>query len=70
VEGYDAVVERAVVVDVAAYDWNCPQHITPRFTVAELQPAIEPLRDQLAALDAENARLREQLRSAETQEVT
>lgn len=55
---YDAVIERAVVVDVAAYDWNCPQHITPRFTVAELQPALESMRRQLAALQAENARLR------------
>ena len=33
---YDAVVERVVVVSVAAFDWNCPQHITPRYTLAEL----------------------------------
>jgi predicted pyridoxine 5'-phosphate oxidase superfamily flavin-nucleotide-binding protein len=58
---YDAVVERAVLVDVEAYDWNCQQHITPRFTAAELGPALAPLREQLAALQAENARLREQL---------
>jgi predicted pyridoxine 5'-phosphate oxidase superfamily flavin-nucleotide-binding protein len=58
---YDAVVERAVLVTVEAYDWNCPQHITPRFTVAELESALTPLRDQLSALQAENARLREQL---------
>ncbi|MCV7179618.1 pyridoxamine 5'-phosphate oxidase family protein [Mycolicibacterium sphagni] len=58
---YDAVVERAVLVDVEAFDWNCPQHITPRFTAAELEPALAPLRGQLAALKAENAQLREQL---------
>lgn len=58
---YDAVVERAVLVDIEAYDWNCPQHITPRFTVAELEPALAPLRDQLTALQKENTRLREQL---------
>jgi uncharacterized protein len=58
---YDAVVERAVVVDVAAYDWNCPQHITPRYTVAELEDALEPMRRKLAALEAENASLRERL---------
>ena len=34
--GYDAV-RRAVVVTVEAYDWNCQQHIRPRFTVAELK---------------------------------
>lgn len=34
---YDADVERAVVVAVDAYDWNCPQHITQRFSLAELE---------------------------------
>ncbi len=28
---YRAHVERAVVITVEAYDWNCPQHITPAF---------------------------------------
>ncbi|MCW2994564.1 MAG: pyridoxamine 5-phosphate oxidase-related, FMN-binding protein [Conexibacter sp.] len=36
VADYDADVERAVLVAVEAYDWNCPQHITQRFTIAEL----------------------------------
>jgi uncharacterized protein len=54
---YKAVVERAVVIDVEAFDWNCPQHITPRFTAAELEPVLAGLRDQLAALQAENTRL-------------
>jgi predicted pyridoxine 5'-phosphate oxidase superfamily flavin-nucleotide-binding protein len=57
----DAVVERAVLVTVEAFDWNCPQHITPRFTAAELEPHLAPLRDQLASLRAENTRLRERL---------
>jgi predicted pyridoxine 5'-phosphate oxidase superfamily flavin-nucleotide-binding protein len=58
---YRAVVERAVVVAVEAYDWNCPQHITPRLTAAELEAELAPVRRQLAALQAENARLRERL---------
>ncbi len=58
---YDAVVERAVLVEVEAYDWNCQQHITPRLTVAELEPALAPLRARLAALQAENDELRAQL---------
>ncbi len=57
----DSVVERAVLVDVEAYDWNCQQHITPRFSAAELEPALEPLRAKLAELQAENDRLRAQL---------
>lgn len=34
---YRARVERAIVINVEAYDWNCPQHITPRFTVDEIE---------------------------------
>jgi predicted pyridoxine 5'-phosphate oxidase superfamily flavin-nucleotide-binding protein len=56
--GYDAEVERVVLVTVDAFDWNCPQHITPRFTAAELEPHLAPLRAQLATLRAENAELR------------
>ena len=55
----DAVVERAVTVTVEAFDWNCPQHITPRYTAAELQDAVAPLRDQIAALEREIVRLRQ-----------
>ena len=34
---YPARIERVIVFDVVAFDWNCPQHITPRFTEAEWQ---------------------------------
>jgi predicted pyridoxine 5'-phosphate oxidase superfamily flavin-nucleotide-binding protein len=34
--GYPARIERVAIIEVAAFDWNCPQHITPRFTAAEL----------------------------------
>ena len=36
---YPARVQRAVIITVEAFDWNCPQHITPRFTAAELEAA-------------------------------
>ncbi|MEU0494063.1 pyridoxamine 5'-phosphate oxidase family protein [Mycobacterium sp. NPDC006124] len=62
--GYAADVERAVLVTVEAFDWNCQQHITPRFSAEELEPHLAPLRRQLADLQAENARLREGLESA------
>lgn len=61
--GYDAEVQRVVLVTVEAFDWNCPQHITPRFTAAELEPHLATLRGQLEALQAENATLREKLGS-------
>ena len=59
--GYDAEVQRAVLVTVEAFDWNCQQHITPRFSAAELEPHLAPLRRQLADLQTENARLRQGL---------
>jgi uncharacterized protein len=55
---YDAVVERAVVVTVDAFDWNCPQHITPRFSAAELEPALAEIRQRVARLEEENAALK------------
>jgi hypothetical protein len=50
--------ERALVIHVEGFDWNCPQHITPRFTEAELTRMLEPMRLRLEALEAENKRLR------------
>jgi len=34
---YRAQVERIVYIDIAAYDWNCPQHITQRYTESEFE---------------------------------
>jgi predicted pyridoxine 5'-phosphate oxidase superfamily flavin-nucleotide-binding protein len=56
-----AVVERAILIHVEGFDWNCPQHITPRYTVEELEPALTPLRSRLKELEAENAALRGKL---------
>lgn len=61
VPGYRAVPERGVTIKVEAFDWNCPQHITPRFSEAELAPALAPVRQRLEELEIENARLRAEL---------
>jgi predicted pyridoxine 5'-phosphate oxidase superfamily flavin-nucleotide-binding protein len=58
---YRARVERALVIRVVAFDWNCPQHITPRFTEAEIAAGVAPLRARLAELEAENAALKKAL---------
>jgi uncharacterized protein len=50
--------ERAIVIHVEAFDWNCPQHITPRYTQDELARILEPMRQRLEALEAENKRLK------------
>jgi predicted pyridoxine 5'-phosphate oxidase superfamily flavin-nucleotide-binding protein len=56
--GYKARPERALLVHVEAFDWNCPQHITPRFSEAELESVLEPVRLRIERLEAENAALR------------
>ncbi|PKP86536.1 MAG: pyridoxamine 5'-phosphate oxidase [Alphaproteobacteria bacterium HGW-Alphaproteobacteria-17] len=60
-EGYRAVPERAFLVDVIGWEWNCSQHITPRFTEAEISAAIQPMAAELNQLRAENAALRTRL---------
>ena len=59
--GYRATPERAFLIDVIGWEWNCSQHITPRFTEAEISAAIQPMAAELDQLRAENAALRTQL---------
>ena len=60
VPGWEARVEQVMRLRVEGFDWNCPQHLTPRWTADELEPVLEPLHRELAALREENARLRAQ----------
>jgi predicted pyridoxine 5'-phosphate oxidase superfamily flavin-nucleotide-binding protein len=55
--GYRGRVERVAVIEVEAFDWNCPQHITPRFTEAEVRAAVQPLHDRIAELETRLAAL-------------
>ena len=55
---YRARVERGFVVTVEAFDWNCPQHITPRYTREEIDSLNTPLHRRIAELEAEVSRLR------------
>ena len=64
VPGYKAKIERIFRIRLESFDWNCPQHITPRFTEDEVNEAVRPLRDRLGALEAEIAGLRARLASA------
>ena len=58
---YRAKPERIFRLRLAAFDWNCPQHIVPRFTEGEISQAVQPLHQKLQALEAENRALRERL---------
>ena len=59
--GYRAHPERAIVIKLEAIDWNCPQHIPQRLTLEEFEDYLVPLRTELEALKARNAKLEEAL---------
>lgn len=54
--------ERMMVLHIEAYDWNCPQHITPRYTIEEIQAVFEPQRIHIEKLELEIKMLKEQLK--------
>ena len=62
--GPQARVQRLVRIRVRAFDWNCPAHIPQRFSRAEVEAEKRTLRERLAALAEENARLRRMLGDA------
>lgn len=51
------ISERMIVLHVEAFDWNCPQHITPRYSVDEINQVLLPLQEQIADLKAQVALL-------------
>ena len=55
---YRARPERALLFTIEAWDVNCSQHITARYSEDEVAGAVSGLRDRIAALEAENAELR------------
>ena len=46
-------VERVFLIDVIAFDWNCPKYITPRYTETEVAAAVAPLHQRIVALEAQ-----------------
>jgi len=59
--GYKAIVERVFVIRVEAFDWNCQQHIIPRFTEEEIGEALAPLEGRMQGLEDENKKLRDEI---------
>lgn len=56
--------ERMILFHIEAFDWNCPQHINPRYTVDEIKSAFKPHLDKIAELEEENRSLKEKIRIA------
>jgi predicted pyridoxine 5'-phosphate oxidase superfamily flavin-nucleotide-binding protein len=59
--GYKAAIERVYVIHVEAFDWNCQQNITPRFTEQEIRDALAPVEKQMEELRRENQDLKGEL---------
>jgi predicted pyridoxine 5'-phosphate oxidase superfamily flavin-nucleotide-binding protein len=55
---YKAKIERVMILHLEAFDWNCPQHITPRFTIEEIKEINQPLFEHIEKLEAEIERLK------------
>lgn len=51
-------VERIILIEVLSFDWNCPKHITPRYSLDEVEETITQLRTRIAELEAQLASLR------------
>lgn len=51
--GHGAKVERIFIIDILSYDWNCPKFITPRYSAAEVETAVAPLKARIAELEAQ-----------------
>lgn len=58
-------VERVFTFHVEAFDWNCPQFITPRFTEEEVRAVVAPHMQSLAVLEAENEALKKRIAELE-----
>lgn len=56
--------ERMMLFHIEAFDWNCSQHITPRFTVEEIQRAFEPKFAHIQKLEEEIENLKNKLKEA------
>ena len=60
-DGYKFKPERMMILQVQAYDWNCSQHITPRYTAEDIEQAFAAERIRVQQLEAELADLRAKL---------
>jgi hypothetical protein len=60
--GSKAVIERAYVIRVEGFDWNCPQHITPRSTEEQIQEALAAFERKQEERERENEKLCEAAR--------
>ncbi len=50
---YNFKPERMIIFNIEAYDWNCPQHVTQRYTMVQIEDAINPLKTHITNLETQ-----------------
>lgn len=60
-DGYQAKPERIILYHIEAFDWNCPQHITPRYTEEQIQEVLQNQTDYIESLEEELRDLRNRI---------
>lgn len=63
--GEATLIERVFIIHVDAFDWNCQQHITRRFTEEQIRNALAPMEKRMELLVTENEKLRAEVASAQ-----
>ena len=58
---YRARIGRLFLFHLQAFDWNCPQHITPRYSAQQVAEYSQNLQQRIHDLEQENQRLQQQL---------
>jgi hypothetical protein len=56
-----ATTERVYAIPIDALDWNCPQHIVPRFTEEEIPDVLAPIEKQVEDMEREIENLNEKV---------
>lgn len=64
---YSARPERMMVFHIEAFDWNCPQHITARYTLPEIEEMAKKQREYISELEAEIKNLKLELKQKNAQ---
>ncbi|QMV67150.1 pyridoxamine 5'-phosphate oxidase family protein [Sphingobacterium paramultivorum] len=61
-ENYKFKAERILLFHIKAYDWNCPQHIVPRYSEVEIEEIIQSKLQYIERLETELSDLKKKLR--------